>query len=163
MGTNHEQYRNNSGTHPEQSRNFHSNFVPDPHPLRAPVTQPVSMMCFEVACQTQNFDRLGSRYCKPNLKFCLLETLKPKLPAACTMGSRLGTHEWLMRAATWRQLYKNRSSRKIDSQRLCSREQDFPKTFSLTDNQFFGKTHFYTIRPWRQLYKNRSSRKTDSQ
>ena len=47
----------------------------------------------------------------------------------------------------WRQLYKNRSSRKIDFQRLFSREEDFPKTFSLTDNQFSGKTYFYTIRP----------------
>ena len=32
------------------------------------------------------------------------------------------------------QLYKNRSSRKIDSQRLFSREYDFPKTFSVTEN-----------------------------
>ena len=32
------------------------------------------------------------------------------------------------------QLYTNRSSRKIDSQRLFSREQDFPKTSSLTEN-----------------------------
>ena len=43
------------------------------------------------------------------------------------------------------QLYKNRSSRKIDSQRLFSREYDFPKTFSLTENQFSGKTYLYTI------------------
>ena len=46
-----------------------------------------------------------------------------------------------------RQLYKNRSSRKIDSQRLFSRECDFPKTFSLTENQFSRKTYFYTIHP----------------
>ena len=45
----------------------------------------------------------------------------------------------------WRQLYKNRSSRKIDSQRLFSREYDFLKTFSLTENQFSGKKYFYTI------------------
>ena len=32
------------------------------------------------------------------------------------------------------ELYKNRSSRKIDSQRLFSREYDFPKIFSLTEN-----------------------------
>ena len=32
------------------------------------------------------------------------------------------------------ELYKNRSSRKIDSQRLLSREYDFPKTLSLTEN-----------------------------
>ena len=47
----------------------------------------------------------------------------------------------------WRQLYKNRSSRKIDSRRLCSREWDFQKTISLTENQFSGKTYFYTIHP----------------
>ena len=52
----------------------------------------------------------------------------------------------------WRQLYKNGSSRKIDSQRLFSREYDFPKTYSLTENQFSGKTYFYTIRPWLFLY-----------
>ena len=49
---------------------------------------------------------------------------------------------------SWRQLYKNRSSQKIDSQRLLSREYDFPKTFSLIENQFSGKTYFYTIYPW---------------
>ena len=43
------------------------------------------------------------------------------------------------------ELYKNRSSRKIDSQRLFSREYDFQKTFSLTENQFSGKAYFYTI------------------
>ena len=43
------------------------------------------------------------------------------------------------------ELYKNRSSRKIDSQRLFSREYDFPKTFSLTENQFSRMTYFYTI------------------
>ena len=48
----------------------------------------------------------------------------------------------------WSQLYKNRSSRKIDSQRLFSREYDFPKIFSFIENQFSGKTYFYTIRPW---------------
>ena len=42
------------------------------------------------------------------------------------------------------ELYKNRSSRKIDSRRLFSREYDFPKIFSLTENQFSGKTYFYT-------------------
>ena len=47
----------------------------------------------------------------------------------------------------WMQLYKNRPSRKINSQRLSSREWDFQKTFSLTENQFSGKTYFYTIRP----------------
>ena len=54
------------------------------------------------------------------------------------------------------QLHKNRSSRKIDSRKLFSREYEFPKTFSLTGNQFSRKTHFYTIafrstsrRPWR--------------
>ena len=33
------------------------------------------------------------------------------------------------------ELYKNRSSRKIDSRRLFSREYDFPKTFSLAENR----------------------------
>ena len=32
------------------------------------------------------------------------------------------------------ELYKNRSSRKIDSRRLILRKYDFPKTFSLTEN-----------------------------
>ena len=36
---------------------------------------------------------------------------------------------------------------KIDSQRLLSREWDFLKTYSLTENQFSGKTYFYTIHP----------------
>ena len=31
------------------------------------------------------------------------------------------------------ELYKNKSSRKIDSRRLFSREYDFPETFSLTE------------------------------
>ena len=52
------------------------------------------------------------------------------------------------RRRPWRQLYKNRSSRKIDSLRIFTRERDFPKTFSLTENQFSGKTYFYTIGPW---------------
>ena len=39
----------------------------------------------------------------------------------------------------------NRSSRKIDSRRIFSREYDFPKTFPLTENQFSRKTYFYTI------------------
>ena len=43
------------------------------------------------------------------------------------------------------ELYKNRSSRIIDPRRLISREYDFLKTFSLTENQFSGKTYFYTI------------------
>ena len=43
------------------------------------------------------------------------------------------------------ELYKNRSSRKIDSRGLFSREYDFPKTFSLTENQFSQKTYFSTI------------------
>ena len=47
----------------------------------------------------------------------------------------------------WRQLYKIRSSRKIDSRRLFTREYDFPKTLSLTENQFSGKAYLYTIRP----------------
>ena len=46
-----------------------------------------------------------------------------------------------------RQLYKNRSSRKIDSQILFLREYDFPKTFSLIENQFSRKTYFFTIGP----------------
>ena len=50
--------------------------------------------------------------------------------------------------AFWGQLYKIRSSRKIDSRRLFSREKDFTKTFALTENQLSGKTYFYTIRPW---------------
>ena len=59
---------------------------------------------------------------------------------------RAPVHELL--DVLWRQLYKSRSSRKIDSHRLCLRECDFPKTFSLTENQISGKTYFYTIRPW---------------
>ena len=55
------------------------------------------------------------------------------------------------RMRSWRQWYKNRSSRKIDSQRLFSREKDFPMNLSLTENQFSGKTYFYTIRPWALL------------
>ena len=42
---------------------------------------------------------------------------------------------------SWRQLYKNRSSRKIDSKRPLSREYDFPVTYSLTKNQFSRKTY----------------------
>ena len=52
-------------------------------------------------------------------------------------------------SSLWRQLYKNRSSRKIDSRRLFSREYDFPKTFSLSKNPFSGKTYIYTIHPRR--------------
>ena len=48
-------------------------------------------------------------------------------------------------------LYKNRSSRKINSRRLFPRVHDFPKTFSLTENQFSGKTYFHTI-AYRLLY-----------
>ena len=45
------------------------------------------------------------------------------------------------------ELFKNRSSRKMDSRRLLSREYDFPKTFSLTVNQFSGKTYFIQLTP----------------
>ena len=48
------------------------------------------------------------------------------------VGKRLQRHGIL-----WGQLYKNRSSRKIDSKR----------PFSLTEIQFSGKTYFYTLRP----------------
>ena len=47
----------------------------------------------------------------------------------------------------WGQLYKNRSSRKIDSLILFSKEWDFPKTFSLNENQFSGKTYFIQLVP----------------
>ena len=50
------------------------------------------------------------------------------------------------------ELSKNRSFRKIDSQRLFSREYDFPKTFSLTENQFSRKSYFYTIDPRLRIY-----------
>ena len=40
-----------------------------------------------------------------------------------------------------RQLYKNRFSGKTDSRRIFSREYDFPKAFSLTENQFSRKTN----------------------
>ena len=33
----------------------------------------------------------------------------------------------------------------MNSQRLFWREYDFPKTFSLNENQFSGKIYFYTI------------------
>ena len=42
-------------------------------------------------------------------------------------------------------MYKNKSSRKIDSRRLFSRKYDFMKTFSLTENQFSGKTFMYNF------------------
>ena len=42
-------------------------------------------------------------------------------------------------------MYKNGSSRKIDSRILFPREYDFPKTSSLTENQFSRKTFLYTI------------------
>ena len=35
--------------------------------------------------------------------------------------------------------------RRINSQRLFSREYDFQKTFSLTEYRFSRKTYFYTI------------------
>ena len=44
------------------------------------------------------------------------------------------------REAVRDELYKNRTYRKIGSRRLFSREYDFPKTISLTENQFSGKT-----------------------
>ena len=50
------------------------------------------------------------------------------------------------------QLYKNRSSRKIDSRRLFSSKQDFPKTFCLTENQYYGKAYFSTIASCRCSY-----------
>ena len=53
-----------------------------------------------------------------------------------------------LKEETREELYKIRSSQKINSLRLFSRKYDFPKTFSLTENQFSGKTYFYTIRPW---------------
>ena len=43
------------------------------------------------------------------------------------------------------QLYKIGLPGKFKSRRLFSREYDFLKTFSLTENQFSGKTYFYTI------------------
>ena len=55
------------------------------------------------------------------------------------------------KGSSWSQLYQNGSSRKIDTPRLFSREYDFPKTFSLTENHFSGKTYFYTIHPRRPL------------
>ena len=36
---------------------------------------------------------------------------------------------------------------KTDSRRTFSREYDFLKTYSLTDNQFSRKTYFYTVAP----------------
>ena len=48
---------------------------------------------------------------------------------------------------SWRQLYKNRSSRKIDSQRLFSREYYFPKTFSPTELSFPGRPIFIQFVP----------------
>ena len=47
------------------------------------------------------------------------------------------------------ELYKNRSSRKIYSRRLFSREYDFWKTFSLTENQFSGRPIFTQFIPER--------------
>ena len=57
---------------------------------------------------------------------------------------------------SWRQLCKSRSSRKIDSQILFSRELDFQKTLSLTENQFSGKTYLHTIRPCRRPARTRT-------
>ena len=56
-------------------------------------------------------------------------------------------------------IVSNGSSRKINSRRLFSRECDFPKTFSLTEIQFSGKTYLYTIRP-RASSCSRSCRET---
>ena len=42
-------------------------------------------------------------------------------------------------------MYKSRSSRKIDSQRIFSREYDFPEYLYLSENQFSRKTYFYTV------------------
>ena len=72
----------------------------------------------------------------------------------CWSGELDRPHQWPARD----QLYKNRSSRKIDSRRLFSREYDFRKTFSLTENQFSGKIYFYTIHPWFGHCNNRHPR-----
>ena len=65
------------------------------------------------------------------------------------LSGRLKWHETtcltLINALNRDQLYKNRSSRKIYSRRLFSREYDFQKTFFRTENPFSGKTYFYTI------------------
>ena len=62
----------------------------------------------------------------------------------CSRGSSWGC--WCPPSrASWRQLHKNRSSRKINSRILLSREWDFQKTLSLTERQYSGKTYFYTI------------------
>ena len=53
----------------------------------------------------------------------------------------------------WSELYKTRSYRKIDS-KLLSRELDFQKTFSLTDDQFSRKTYFIHFVPAHRLRKN---------
>ena len=68
--------------------------------------------------------------------------------AACTVA--LGSQASATKSRSlvvWGQLYKNRSSGKIDFQRLSSREYDFLKIFFHTENQFSRKTYFYTIRP----------------
>ena len=53
----------------------------------------------------------------------------------------------LLKKFSWGQLNKKRSSRKVDSRVLFSRELDFQKSFSLTENKFSRETYFYTIRP----------------
>ena len=47
-----------------------------------------------------------------------------------------------------KQLYRNRSSRKIDSQKTIFKRIGLPeKTLSLSETQFSRKTYFYTIGP----------------
>ena len=50
-----------------------------------------------------------------------------------TCSNEVGLEQWGGILVDRDELYKNRSSRKIDSWRLCLREYDFPKTFSLTE------------------------------
>ena len=63
--------------------------------------------------------------------------------------------------ASWRQLYKNRSSRKIDSQRLFSREFDFGKTFSFTEISFVGRPIFIQFIPEVQVQDGARVRRVD--
>ena len=72
-------------------------------------------------------------------------------PSTCFLLSEIKEPIVPCQDETWDELYKDRFSRKIDYQRLFSREYDFPKTFSLTENQFSRKTYFYTIASRRRL------------
>ena len=74
---------------------------------------------------------------------------RPRASGNSAPRSAAPTESWTRApvARGWRQLFRNRSSRKIDSRRLFLREKDFKKTISLTENRFCGKTYFIQFIP----------------